>query len=60
MKPMSSQLSLAALASVLALAALCFQTPAIVAGGGAGVRTPATAMMDITVPALELPSLLPR
>ena len=60
MKPMSSQLTLAAVASALALAALCLQSPALVAAHGAGVGAPATAMLDFEAPAFRLPSLLPR
>lgn len=60
MKPMSPQLSLAAVASALALAALCLQTPAVVAGSGTSVGAPAAAMAGIDTPGFGMPSLLPR
>jgi hypothetical protein len=57
---MSPQLSLAALASALALVALCFQAPTIGASSGATFGTPAAAMADLGAPGLRLPSLLPH
>ena len=62
LKPMSPQLSLAALASALALVALCFQAPAMTAAAGTGASfgAPAAAVVDLGAPGLNLPSLLPR
>jgi hypothetical protein len=57
---MSPQLSLAAAASVLALAALCLNAPALGARGGDSFASPIAAMSDARMPALPLPSLLPR
>lgn len=59
MKPMSPQVTLAAFASALALAALCLQAPAIGPASGTGVAAPAAAALDFGLPALPLPSLLP-
>lgn len=57
---MTRQLSLAAAASTLALAALCLSAPAITRGGEAVGPAPVAAMAGIELPEPPLPSLLPR
>ena len=58
MKPMSDQLTIAALASALALAALCLQAPAISARGAEAGAAWMKATAGVELPALALPSLL--
>ena len=57
---MSDQLSFAAAASALALAALCLHAPAIERSGGTGGSAPVTAIAGIELPDLPLPSLVRR
>ena len=60
MKPMSDQLSFAAIASVAALAALCLSAPTLDARSNGAAMAPVAAMADAGLPAIALPSLLPR
>jgi hypothetical protein len=55
---MSDQLTIAALASALALAALCLQAPAISARGAEAGAAWLKATAGVELPAVTLPSLL--